>query len=231
MNKYLLLTYLACVVCFSLSAQETEPEQELPQEIESKYKFVFRQSAGIFIGQTSAGINATLNMQVQGPKLLGFGIDVTNGVYQSPNLNKNPSASEIADYDPTTDGPIPDVIVNGSDNDKYWGFSPYVSKGWDIKSWFSVELQGGPSLALIQRRTYSYSYVGPSGTLGGFTFPSGPFVSASSSTTNETAFGAYVRAYGSFKLGRVLSIDVSPFANFNNIENQYGVQLGIGLRF
>ncbi len=227
MNKFLLLILTFCFVCPNLIAQEQEEEQ---QEIEKKYKIVFRQSAGIFIGHPSEGVNASLNMEIQNLSFLGVGIDLTNGLYRSPELNPNPSANEIDNYDPMTNGSIPRVIANGSDKDKFWGISPFLSKGFDINTWFSVELQGGPSIALIKKRTYTYSYIGPSGSFGGYSFGSGSYVFANSSGSTEATFGAYVRAYASFKIGEVLTIELSPFTNFNNIENEYGIQLGIGFR-
>ena len=221
MRRYLLLAIMVCSVSSTAIAQE----QELPQEpeIERKFKLVFRQSAGIFIGHPSEGINATLNTQLQTKKLFGFGLDLTNGIYESPNLNVNPGANEIANYDPATDGPIPELLINGSEKDKFWGISAFISKGFDVNEHIAFEFQGGPSLALIKKRTFTYTYSEASGSFG-------PYVIANSFGSTETAFGGYLRAYASLKIGKVFLVELSPYANFNNIENELGAQLGLGFK-
>lgn len=213
----------------SLYGQENETEKD-----DRSFVFNMHQYGGVFLNQNTKGFIMSFNGQLQTKNLFGIGAEISNGFFESPNLNQSPPIAQISNYPEDGSDVVTGVRVNGSSNDRFSSFSVYVSKELEFASIFGFDFQVGPSLSFNQVQSYTYFYSGGSnfGSFGGFFIGGGgPNVRAESTEQERYGFGVYLRVSTKLKLGKVFRLELSPFANINTVNTVLGGQIGIGFRF
>lgn len=174
------------------------------------------------------GNNKQLNIHFQKKNNFGYGFDLFSSNYS--NLNRNPSASEINNYNPNNDGQIPDrFLINGDYNDSFKSFSFYISKELNLSNEkIRFNFQIGPSFNFIDQRLFEYNY--SPGNPGSFfcfiSCGSPPSIWVESSRLSKFNMGGYFRLNTQIKFWTNTVIEISPFTNINGRETLVGFQIG-----
>ncbi len=222
MKKFIITINIIFAFSINVFSQDTNDIKKNQNKIYISYHF----GGGGFKAPKRGGANMYLNLEFHRQKSFNYGIDIMTGFYDSPNLNKNPSPTEIKNYDLEPGSPLPKRrIYDGVKKDDVNALSFYISKGL-VMDKILINFQLGPSLIAINQREFEYSYSPAFGTFSG---GSPSHLSTKSKGTYQYIVGAYVSANAQLKLGGIVIIELSPFANINAKEILLGIRLGLGL--
>ena len=196
--------------------------QEKENINKNKFNFGYYISSGVILSPYCCP-NLALGFELKNRKLFGFGVELDLNVYNSPDLNMNPSVSRIQNYNPAVEEFTGLDRIDGSTKDRMRVLSFYFSKGLKLNKTFAVNLKIGSSINFISKNIFSYNYSPAFGTFSGGS-PSS--FTAKSSTVSDTIFGLNFKFSTLIKIGKGTVLEISPYYNINKEQSIFGLQLG-----